>query len=231
MNQLRDAERAASIAGSGLNPDVLERTFAEQAPVANAVERDAAGKTEIVRARHLLRRLCHAQHDFLGHHLHRPREVHLLLRQIRLGHARRAAEQLVEGLTRHREAAQIIEVLLIERERAILAQLHQVLVDQVDVFRLTVRRQAHHLVLAGVDLESGVVRDGRVEQAERIRPAKLAQEVEVRALAVSDRRRGPFANAIHGENGRFLEWGRVERARRMGLVMLRVEERALVVAE
>ena len=60
-----------------------------------------------------VRRPRHAQHDLFAHHLHRPREIHLLLRQVGLGHARRAAEQLVERAVRHRQPGQVVEVLLV----------------------------------------------------------------------------------------------------------------------
>lgn len=38
----RRSERAAGISGRRLNPDTVERTFAQNAPVTDAVERDAA---------------------------------------------------------------------------------------------------------------------------------------------------------------------------------------------
>ena len=45
----------------------------------------------------------------------------------------------------------------------------EVIEDPLRVLRLAVGREAHHLVLAGVHLESGVVGERRVEQAERMR--------------------------------------------------------------
>ena len=43
------------------------------------------------------------------------------------------------------------------------------------VLRLAVGRQAHDLVLAGVDLEPGVVGEGGVEQPERVRKGNLPE--------------------------------------------------------
>ena len=51
----RGAERAAGVAGRGLNPDALERPFAQDAAVRHAVERDAAGETEVSGAGFLVR--------------------------------------------------------------------------------------------------------------------------------------------------------------------------------
>ena len=47
-DQLRHAERAAGIARRRLDPEPLERPFAQQPPVADAVERDAAGQAEVL---------------------------------------------------------------------------------------------------------------------------------------------------------------------------------------
>ncbi len=44
---------------------------------------------------------------------------------LRLGLARRAAEQLVELAVGHREAGQVVEVLLVQRERAVFPQVDQ----------------------------------------------------------------------------------------------------------
>ena len=173
----------------------------------------------------------HAEHDLLAHHLNRSREIHLLLRELRLRLAGRSAEQLVERLTRHREAGQVIEVLLVERERAVLAQIHQLAIDQIDVLRRAVWCEPHDLVLARVHLESGVVRERGIEQAEGIRPAKLLQQLELVAASEAIRSSRPFTDAIHREDGRLLERAGEERARRVRLVMLGVQQVALESAQ
>ena len=45
-DEQRRAQRAAGVAGGGLDPDVLERALAQDAAVADAVQRDAAGQAE-----------------------------------------------------------------------------------------------------------------------------------------------------------------------------------------
>ena len=111
-----------------------------------------------------VRRARHAQHDLFADDLDRPREVHLALRQLVSGIARRAAEQLVERAVGHRQAGEIVEVLLVQPERAVFLQVDQLVVDQVDVLRLAVRREAHDLVFAGIDLEARVVRERGIQQ-------------------------------------------------------------------
>ena len=78
-----------------------------------------------------------------------------------LGLARRPAEQRVEPLVRHGQAGAIVEIVEVEPERAVGLQVDQIVVDQLGVFRLAVGREAHHLVLAGIDLEAGVIGEGR----------------------------------------------------------------------
>src|SRR5437867_8144287 len=57
-------------------------------------------------------------------------------------------EQPVESAVRHRETREIVEVLLIERERAVLAQVDQRPIDHIHVVGLAVGREAHDLVFA-----------------------------------------------------------------------------------
>ena len=163
----RRPERAAGIAGRRLHPDVLEGAVAQHLAVGHAIECDAAGKTEVLDPVGRGQIARHAQHDLLGDLLHRGREIHLALRERALGVARRAAEQLVELARGHGEAGRVVEVALVEPERAVVLQVDQMLEDQVGVLGLAVGREAHHLVFAGVDLEAGVVGEGGVEQAER----------------------------------------------------------------
>ena len=46
----RRAERTACVAGRRLNPQSLERALAQEAAVADAVQRDAAGQAQVVAA-------------------------------------------------------------------------------------------------------------------------------------------------------------------------------------
>jgi hypothetical protein len=62
-----------------------------------------------------------------------------------------------------------VEILHVEAEAPVLAQVDEFVEDGPDVARFAVGREAHHLVLAGVDAEARVVSEGRVEEAERVR--------------------------------------------------------------
>ncbi len=46
----RDADGAAGVSRRGLDPQALERPLAQQAAVADAVERDAAGEAQVLHA-------------------------------------------------------------------------------------------------------------------------------------------------------------------------------------
>ena len=162
----------------------------------------------------------HAQHDLLGDHLHARRQVHLALRQRRLRPAGRAAEELVEPLARHRQTLAVVEVAHVQAERAVRLQVEQVLEDQIAVARFAVRRQPHHLVFARVHLEAGVVGEGRIQQAERVRKPQFVGQVDPVAAADPARRGRPFPDAVDGEDRRLFERRREERAGGVRLVML-----------
>ncbi len=95
-----------------------------------------------------------------------------------LGLPRRAAEQRLDLRAGHRQAVRVGEVLLVHPQAAIVADLDEVVLDGLDVLRLAVRREAHHLVFAGVHLEAGEVGECGIQQAERMREAQLVQDLE-----------------------------------------------------
>ena len=92
----RRADRAAGVAGRRLHPDALELAVAQHLAVGHAVERDAAGEAQVLRAGLGRERAREPQHDLLGHRLDRGGEVHVALGEQAFRVARRAAEQRVE---------------------------------------------------------------------------------------------------------------------------------------
>ena len=79
--------------------------------------------------------------------------------------------------------------------------------------RLAVRRHAHDLVLAVVHLEAEEGGEGRVEQAERVREARLLEQLDAVLSAPSPQvalptpsvAGGPLADAVDGQDRRLLE--------------------------
>ena len=69
--------------------------------------------------------------------------------------------------------------------------------DPVGVARLAVRREAHQLVLAGVDTESREVGERGIEEAERVRKADLVRQLDAVAASRAVGRGGPLADAVH----------------------------------
>ncbi len=182
----RDAHRAARVTGSRLNPDFVEDLFPQEPAVADAIERDAAGETQIAHAGFAPRVRGHLEHHLFGDFLDGPREVHLALRQLALGFSRRAVEQLREPFSRHREAGRVGEVLHVHPQAAVVGDLEQVVLDGLDVLRLAVRREAHDLVFAGVHLEPGEVRERGIQEPERVRKPQLPQQRDLAALPHAD---------------------------------------------
>ena len=110
---------------------------------------------------------------------------------------------------------------MVQPERAVGLEVDQVVEDQLGVLRLAVGREPHHLVFAGVDLEAGVVGEGRIEQPERMREVQSPCASRDRLPRPNADRRGrPLADAVHREDHRLVERRRKERAGRVALVML-----------
>src|SRR3974390_2823231 len=92
--------------------------------------------------------------------------------------------------------------------------------NELCVFRLTVWREPHQLIFAGIDLEACIIGESRVEQTERVREMQLLEHLYVRVAA--DRGRGgrPFANPVKCKDQRPVERRGKEGARRMAKMML-----------
>ena len=216
----RGAERAPGVARRGLDPHVVEPAIPQDLAVGYTVERDAAGQTQARDAGLLAQRAGQPQHRFLDHRLRRGGHVHVPLRQRLVRLARGATEQCIEPGVGHGEAGAVIEMVEIEAERAVRFQVDQVVENGLGVSRLAVGRQAHQLVLAGIHLEAGVVGKRRVEQPQGVGEVDLPRHLQRVAVADGHGSGGPFADPVHGENHRIAEGRRVERARRVRLVVL-----------
>ena len=88
----RGAEGTAVIARRRLHPHVLERAFAQQSPVGDAVQRHAAGHRDVLGAGLLLEAAGHVEPDLFGPLLKRSRDVLVPLLDLRLADAPGAAE-------------------------------------------------------------------------------------------------------------------------------------------
>ncbi len=211
-----DPDRATGIAGRGLDEQLLDRGLADHAAVGHAVQRHPAGHAEVGEPGLAVDVAHHPQHDLLADLLHRGRDVELALRHPGLGLARRPPEEVAERAVGHGQAVVVREVLHVELERAVLVQVDHVAHDPLEVDGLPVGRQPHHLVLGAVDLEPQVVREGAVEQAQRVGEPDLLEQRDVGAAAHAEAGGRPLADAVHGEDRRFLEGRDEENTRRRG---------------
>src|SRR6185437_13709910 len=161
-------ESAAGVAGGGLDPEVGERAFAEEATVSDAIERDAAGEDEIFPAGEAMQFARHGGDDFFGDELNARGEIHVALLDVLLGRTGRAAEESVELFVRHRQALAIVEIGHVHLETAIRAQVDEMLANGIGEARLAVRSEAHEFVFAAAYLEAAVIGEGGIEQAKRV---------------------------------------------------------------
>src|SRR5690606_34064530 len=91
-DELGHAERSTRVAGGRLDPELLDRAVAEEAPLPPAVLRHTAREAEPVEHGLLVHRTRHSEHGLFAHVLNGPGEVHLPLCEIRLRLARRPPE-------------------------------------------------------------------------------------------------------------------------------------------
>ena len=68
-DELGHAERTARVAGGRLDPQLLERPLAEEAPVGYAVERHSPREAELVQSRLPVDGAGHSYHDLFTHRL------------------------------------------------------------------------------------------------------------------------------------------------------------------
>jgi hypothetical protein len=153
-DELRDAKRTASVARRRLDPEALERSLPQEAAIADAVERHAPGQAQVLEPR--LRCAVRAMRSITSSHTtctERARSISFCVSFVS-GLRGGPPNEVMECLVRHGQAGEIVEVPLIQRERPVLTEVDQLLKHQVDVRRLTIRREPHDLVLARIDLEA-----------------------------------------------------------------------------
>ena len=136
-----DSQRPAGVASRRLDPDLVEDALAQDATVADAVERDPACQAEVIQPGFAVGEASHLHHDLFGDLLHGAREVHLELGQLRLGAPRWTPEQLLERPPGHRQPMRVREVLHVQPQAALVADLEQVVLYRPDVFRLAVNAE------------------------------------------------------------------------------------------
>src|SRR5262249_26560835 len=125
----------------------------------------------------------------------------------------------------NRQALEVVEELLAGQKAAVGLRMVQMPGDKILVNRFSERGEAHKLVLAAFDLETAVIRERRVEQAERVRKLEMLRQLDLVPAPDAHRRRAPLADAVERENGGLVVRARKKRARRVALVVIGENER------
>ena len=86
------SERSARVAGRGLDPNIVERPFAQQPPIGHAIQGNAAGQHQISLHRFFMQIAAEPQHHVFRHHLDACRQIHVPLQQVGFRRSRRPAE-------------------------------------------------------------------------------------------------------------------------------------------
>jgi len=109
-------ERSAGVSGSGLDPDVGERSLTREAPVRDRVQCDSTCHAKVAEAGDLMCMPGHAKNDFLANLLNGAGKIHLPLSERALRRTRGSVEQLIEAAVCHPEPTSILKESLIERK-------------------------------------------------------------------------------------------------------------------
>ncbi len=156
------ADRAAGVACGRLNPNPIDSSIANDLAVGDTVERHAAGETQVADAVLAHQRPRQSEHHVIGDRLDRGGDVHMEGGELLVGTAYRLAKKLGKTIIGHGQTGAIIEIRLIEPERTVGLEVDEIREDHILETRLAVRREPHHFVFAGIDLEAGVVGEGRI---------------------------------------------------------------------
>ncbi len=221
------AQRCAGIAGGGLNPDTAKAPVAEDFAVDQAVPCDASGQAQVFETGLGSQSAGHAQHDLLENGLNRRGQVGVPLRDAILGPARPASEQRMEARVGHGQAGAKIEVIQVQAKGAVGLYIDEVFADLGRVDAFAIGRQAHQFVFPGVDLEAGIVGEGRIQQTERVRVANFPQQLQFPSASDAETCRGPFACAVQGEHRGGFKRAREEGAGCVTLVMFGEQQLAV----
>ena len=100
--------------------------------------------------------------------------------------------------------------------------------DQVSIPGLPVRGQPHNLVFPGVDLKTGKIGKGGIQQTQGMRKAKFGQQIDGIIATYAPGSGGHFPTPSMVRMAARLKGRGVEGAGRMGLVMFRKQQRAVI---
>ena len=200
----RRAEANAVVTGGRLDEDAVHDAGGENFAVGFGIERDAAGEAQIAAAGLRDSRARERHHGLLAHVLHG--ESHVFVARVNFGFGNAAGSEARFDSGDRRgilaeQAMRIHAVRIVVRDDEIA---------QIDS-RLAVRREAHHFPFVAVRSEAEIVRELRVEKAERIRPGNGPDVFEAAVVAAPERSGFPRAAPIENENG-----GIVESRKRVG---------------
>ena len=169
----RRAGGAARVASARRNEDLAKRSLSPDAADGHAVLSDAAGEGQPPEARALGEGAGPGEEGLFEVELHAAGEVLVLLPDVALGLAWRQAEKLFEGRGPHAPAPDEIEMTHVEGGEPASVDASGLLKRRQEA-GLSVRRKAHHLVLAVVDGEAEIGRHRRRREgrASRGRPRR-----------------------------------------------------------
>src|SRR5690349_18176250 len=215
-------DRSSGVVRSGLNVQFAKRRLLENLAISYTIESSAASQANFPKAGPAMDVVEQREVTLFEHRLDGGRDVGVTLVDCGAGFAR-GPEDVGEPLgvdrpgnrfatfPRHLDAAAVMSEV-VEVEANLVAGNVDQLPHLRQEARLAVCSEAHHFVLVSVFWKTEVLRERRIEQAERMRKADRAESVEVVTAAHAPHHAGEIAEAIDGDHGSFVKWRHEERA-------------------
>jgi len=217
----RGSQGASPIAGGGLDVQLLEARLAQDPRVGHRVQGHAAGHAQGLVAGPPMQPGGLSDQDLLGHLLDAGRHVGIVgVQEIGLLARPRGPQQSDKALAERMKGRVVVgEAVHVKAEGAVRTKMDHLVQDQVRKAGLPVGRHAHDLVLALVDLEAQEGREGAVQKPQRVGVMHLLVEEDLPIPGRPPGSGGPLAHPVHGQDGRFVQTGRIEGAGGMGHVV------------
>ena len=202
-------DRTAGIAAGRLDVELLERRAFEDLAVGHGVVGTTARQHDGIGAVAPVQGVQQIEEGVLVGHLGRSRDVAMTIFQGggRIARRPKQVDQRIAPQAPARGnaflhrivgtlAGGVAEIAQIEGEAAVVLEPDDLL-HLLDVARLAIGREAHHLVLVAVVREADELRHRLVEDAQRMREVDAAVDRDLAALAQTPGRRGKIAEAVH----------------------------------
>src|SRR5258707_2889076 len=216
------AEGGSSVAGNGLDPDILEAAAEFERANEKDIQKDAAREAEGVRCCGLPKILCERDDEFFEEVLRAAGNV-----CAKRGIERRTGlgQSGVSIKTRREDAATVVtgsEIAAIENGKAFCVE-GEYFLKGFEKFGLAVFAEPLEFMFIAIGAEAEILGETRIKPADGILECEIAKLLDAAAIAESDGAGTGHGTFIEGEDESAIEAGRVVGAGGVGQVVIEAE--------